>query len=129
MLQIGSLVATPPSTDASRRTTPIAGSATRSDWCGTRTASRWSLGSWSDIGERKHAEEAVAATQQRIEHLLSTSPAVIYSFRAYGDYGPTFISRNVKDLLGYEREEYLQSPDFWRSRVHPEDMVLISTEN
>ena len=44
---------------------------------------------------------------------------MIYSFKATGDYAPTFISQNIKDLLGYDREEYLESPDFWQSRVHP----------
>jgi adenylate cyclase len=83
------------------------------------------VGSWSDITDRKRAEEAAAAAQNRVEYLLACSPAVIYSFKATGDYGPTFISQNVKDLLGYEREEYLESPDFWRSRVHPEDLPRI----
>ena len=83
------------------------------------------VGSWSDISERKRAEEAVAAAQARIEHLLASSPAVIYSFKATGDYAPTFISQNVKDLLGYDREEYLNSPDFWQSRVHPQDSPRI----
>ena len=83
------------------------------------------VGSWSDITERKRAEEAVAAARERIEHLLASSPAVIYSFKATGDYAPTFISQNVKDLLGYDREEYLDSPDFWRVRVHPEDSPRI----
>ena len=46
---------------------------------------------------------------------------MIYSFKATGDFAPTFVSRNIKDLLGYDREEYLESPDFWVSRVHPDD--------
>jgi adenylate cyclase len=83
------------------------------------------VGSWSDITERKRAEEAAAAARDRVEHLLASSPAVIYSFKATGDYAPTFISQNVKDLLGYDREEYLESPDFWRSRLHPEDSLRI----
>ncbi len=83
------------------------------------------VGSWSDITERKRAEEAVAAARDRIEHLLASSPAVIYSFKATGDYAPTFISQNVKDLLGYDPEEYLDSPNFWRSRVHPKDSPRI----
>jgi adenylate cyclase len=83
------------------------------------------VGSWSDITERKRAEAALAAARARIEHLLSSSPAVIYSFKATGDYAPTFISQNVKDLLGYEREEYLHSPDFWQTRIHPQDSPRI----
>jgi adenylate cyclase len=83
------------------------------------------VGSWSDVSERKQAEIAAQAAQARTEHLLATSPAVIYGFRATGDFGPTFISRNIKELLGYECAEYLESPDFWRSRVHPEDLARI----
>jgi adenylate cyclase len=86
------------------------------------------VGSWSDITERKRAEEAVAAARARVEHLLASSPAVIYSFNATGDYAPTFISQNVKELLGYDREEYLDSPDFWRARVHPEDLSRIEKD-
>ena len=50
---------------------------------------------------------------------------MIYAFEASGDYRPTFISQNIKELLGYEPEEYLESPNFWRSRVHPADLVRI----
>lgn len=83
------------------------------------------VGSWSDVTERKQAEAALAAAHQRIEHLLASSPAVIYSFKATGDFAPTFISRNIKDLLGYDREEYLNSADFWQSRLHPQDSPRI----
>ena len=72
------------------------------------------VGSWSDISERKRAEEAAAAARARVEHLLASSPAVIYSFKATGDFAPTFVSQNIKDLLGYEPREYLESPAFWR---------------
>ena len=65
------------------------------------------IGSWSDVTKRKQAEEAAAAASIRVQHLLARSPAVIYAFEAAGDYRPTFISQNIKELLGYEREEYL----------------------
>jgi PAS domain S-box-containing protein len=86
------------------------------------------VGSWSDITERRRAEEAAASARDRIEHLLASSPAVIYSFKAPGDYAPTFISPNVTDLLGYDAEEYLGSPDFWQSRVHPNDRQRILSD-
>ncbi|SIT59385.1 putative Adenylate cyclase [Mesorhizobium prunaredense] len=86
------------------------------------------VGSWSDITDRKRAEESAKAAQDRVEYLLARSPAVIYSFRAAGDYQPTFISRNVKDLLGYEPEEYLENADFWRDRVHPEDLPRVEKD-
>jgi adenylate cyclase len=86
------------------------------------------IGSWSDVTRRKQAEETATAANSRVQHLLARSPAVIYAFEASGDYRPTFISQNIKELLGYEREEYLQSPDFWRSRVHPADLARIEKD-
>ncbi|WP_048709236.1 PAS domain-containing protein [Microvirga massiliensis] len=83
------------------------------------------VGSWSDITARKTAEEAAAAARARIARLLAGSPAVIYSFNATGNYAPTYISENIRDLLGYDPDEYLQSPDFWRERVHPDDLSRI----
>jgi PAS domain S-box-containing protein len=83
------------------------------------------VGSWSDISLRKEAEEAITAERARRDRLLAGSPAVIYSFSATGDYRPTFISENIRDLFGYEPAEYLESSDFWQDRVHPDDLALI----
>ena len=71
------------------------------------------VGSWSDITARKTAEEANATLHARMAQLLTGSPAVIYSYRATGDFAPTFVSANIRDWLGYEPEEYLQNADFW----------------
>src|SRR5262249_16018423 len=86
------------------------------------------VGSWSDITDRKEAEEAVAATRAHIDKLLASSPAVISSFRASGDFRPTYVSQNIKDWLGYEQRDYLDSPDFWRSRVDPADLPRVESE-
>ena len=66
-------------------------------------------------GPQALAEEAVAAARTHVEQLLASSPAVIYSFKASGDFAPTYVSQNIKDWLGYEPRDYLDSPDFWRS--------------
>jgi len=87
------------------------------------------VGSWSDITERKAAEEAKAALHARMAQLLTGSPAVIYSYRATGDFAPTFVSDNIRDWLGYETEEYLKNADFWRSRVHPDDLARVEAES
>ena len=77
------------------------------------------VGSWSDITARKAAEEEKAAAHVRLNQLLMSSPAVIYSYRATGDFAPTFVSQNIKDWLGYEPHEYLESADFWRTLPGP----------
>jgi adenylate cyclase len=85
------------------------------------------VGSWIDVTLRKAAEEEVATTRRRLDYLLARSPAVIYSFEATNDHAPTYISENIKDLLGYEPREYLKGPGFWQSRVHPDDLPRIQS--
>ena len=72
--------------------------------------------------------EQQAAAEDRLAHLLSASPAVIYSFEAAGAYRPTFVSRNIESLFGYQPDEYLKSPDFWRKHIHPEDLARVEAE-
>ena len=86
------------------------------------------VGSWSDVTDRKNAEAAEDAAQARLSALLETAPAVIYSFKASGDYAPTFVSENIKRLLGYCPEKYLEHADFWRNNVHPEDLASVEAE-
>ncbi|MFZ0263296.1 MAG: PAS domain-containing protein, partial [Pseudolabrys sp.] len=69
---------------------------------------------------RRQLKEAKAAAQERLKRLLRSSPAVIYSFKASGDFAPTFVSENISDVLGYAPAEYLEDPSFWRDRVHPD---------
>jgi PAS domain S-box-containing protein len=86
------------------------------------------VGSWSDVSARKLAEIARDAQHARLVQLVGASPAVIYSFRASGDFGPTFVSQNITALLGYEPKEYLGTADFWRRCVHPEDLAGVEAQ-
>jgi PAS domain S-box-containing protein len=78
--------------------------------------------------ERQHVAEVEAAAEQRLAQLLDASPAVIYSFEARGDFAPTFVSANIERLFGYTPSEYLHNPNFWRERVHPEDLAQVERE-
>jgi PAS domain S-box-containing protein len=68
------------------------------------------------------AKEAEESARRRLTSLLGAAPAVIYSFAASGDFSPVFVSDNIENLLGYQPDEYLEDADFWRSRVHPDDL-------
>ena len=87
------------------------------------------VGAWSDVTARKQLGEALAAARERLEHLLSSAPAVIYSYKATGDFAPTFVSQNITDWLGYEPSEYLENPEFWWRCVHPDDRAKVEAES
>jgi PAS domain S-box-containing protein len=74
------------------------------------------------IKARSAAEDALLAAQGRLAHLLASSRVVIFSLEARADHRRTFISENVRDFLGYEAHEVLEDPDFWSTRVHPDDI-------
>src|SRR6516162_8410769 len=59
------------------------------------------------------------------EQRISASPAVIYSFKASGDYAPLFVSNNILDVFGYTEADYLSDASFWRNRVHPDDLARV----
>ena len=86
------------------------------------------VGSWTDITKRKEAEEERETARSRLTLLLGAAPSVIYSFAAYGDFAPTFVSANIAHMLGFSPDQYLQTPDFWRSHVHPDDLAEVEAK-
>ena len=80
------------------------------------------VGSWTDVTERKEAEEAEVEARRQLDVLLGAVPVVVYSFAATGDYKPSYVSPSITRILGYQANEYLTEPDFWRTRVHPDDL-------
>ena len=75
-----------------------------------------------DVTELKQAEQALQATTNRLNFLLNYSPVVIFSCKPAGDYGATFISENIKDILGYETSEFLEDSKFWVNHLHTDDV-------
>jgi len=65
--------------------------------------------------------ENLSAAQERLGHLLRSSPAVIYSRDLDGDRPFTFVGQNLTALLGCGPDALQQDAGFWASRVHAED--------
>ncbi|PTY05698.1 hypothetical protein DB347_15140 [Opitutaceae bacterium EW11] len=71
--------------------------------------------------QRREAEAARLASEARLTHLLTATPAVIYSL-APDVWENTFLSANVVEVLGYEPSAFLGSPNFWFEHTHPDDL-------
>lgn len=78
-----------------------------------------------EAANRRRTQERLARTAQRLEYLVASSPTVIYSCKADGDYPATFVSANVRNLLGYKPSDFTEDPGFWSSHIHPEDAPLM----
>src|SRR6516164_5969327 len=86
------------------------------------------VGAWADITERKAIETELIETRQRLQYLLSVSPAIIYTTKASGDYGCTFVSENLRDIMGYSPIEMTTDPKCWPDHLHPDDTARVMDE-
>jgi PAS domain S-box-containing protein len=86
------------------------------------------IGAIRDITIRHRAEEELKQTKQRLQHVLTSSPAVIYSCNPAGDCATTFISDNVKSELGYDPRKFTENLHFWIDQIHPDDVEYVKTE-
>ncbi|MEH2064356.1 MAG: PAS domain S-box protein [Nostoc sp.] len=78
--------------------------------------------------DRKRVEQELRLANERLQYLLTSSPVVIYSNKTSEDFSTTFISENVKEMVGYEAQEFMENSSFWLNRVHPQDIELISVK-
>ena len=103
---------------------------------GPGEASPEALSDLIEIAIDEAAREQERRTLQRIadiqesahvhfSRLVNASPAVIYCRLASGNFQPTFVSESISRLLDVSAREYLDHPDLWRERVHPDDVARI----
>ncbi|MEG3859850.1 PAS domain-containing protein [Microcoleus sp. herbarium12] len=81
----------------------------------------YSMAAIEDISYRKRAEMELQQLKERLHFLLASNPAVIFTTTPLEDFCTTYISENVKAIVGYDPQEVLADSNFWSSRIHPED--------
>ncbi len=91
-----------------------------------------------DISTRKQVE--IERTQlmliidqqrQRLENILANIPGVVWESRIKpGESNPPvdFVSDYAQQMLGYSVEEWLETPNFWLTIVHPDDHARTAAE-
>jgi len=73
----------------------------------------------TDISERKKADDALKASQQRFMDIVNTTDGIVWEADAT-TFDFSFVSRQAEHLLGYPIADWLK-PDFWRQHLHPDD--------
>ena len=81
-----------------------------------------------DITERRRMQAALRSSRERLGVLLQATPAVIYTAKASGDHGATFISENVTSQTGYTPREFVEDSAFWTNHIHPDDAPRVLAE-
>ena len=90
------------------------------------------------ISERKRAEEdksklgsELERHRRRIEDIVAHVPGVVWEAWGKPDAANQridFVSSHVEKMLGYSEQEWLSTPNFWLTIVHPDDKVRAAAE-
>jgi PAS domain S-box-containing protein len=79
------------------------------------------VGAITDVTEGKLAEIAMQESEARYRTLIERIPAVTFTARLDEKNTFMFISPQVRTMLGFTVEEWLESPGLWMEQMHPED--------
>src|ERR1035437_1969351 len=65
-------------------------------------------------------DAALSLSQQKMEALINSIDGIVWE-RTPDRTRFTFISRQSKDILGYEPQVWLDTPNFWEEKLQPQD--------
>ena len=85
-----------------------------------------------DITEHKESETVLRKSEEKFRKVLQNIHEVVYSIKVaeIATGGPVeLVSNHVRDILGYEPDEFLRDSTLWFRILHPEDVpgVIEST--
>ncbi|WP_228282618.1 PAS domain S-box protein [Rubrobacter tropicus] len=83
----------------------------------------------SDALSRARLHARIKEAEERYRALVENVPAVVYIDAADESNSALYRSPFVRDVLGYEPEEFLHDPMFWQNILHPEDRERVLAEN
>lgn len=74
-----------------------------------------------EITDQKQAEKTLQENEHRLDTLVRTSPAVIYSVDLKNDYSLSFVSQKIETIFGYTVADCMSEQNFWKNRLHPDE--------
>ncbi len=85
------------------------------------------VGATTDISKRKRAEEALKASESKLNRVLENVNAGICFFRVFPDktLKYEYCSPGCQQIFGYTAAEFMADTKLWWSRIVPEDIETI----
>jgi diguanylate cyclase (GGDEF)-like protein/PAS domain S-box-containing protein len=80
-------------------------------------------GTLLDVTEEQRFGAALEGAERKQADLIESLDGIFWE--GYADKpGMTFVSSQVRRILGYEPEEWISNPSFWEEHIHPDDLEL-----
>jgi PAS domain S-box-containing protein len=72
--------------------------------------------------EKLEAERQLRQIEERQTAIVRSLPIALYSARLKGRFsGPRFVSEGMAHAIGFPAARFVEDPDLWPERIHPED--------
>jgi PAS domain S-box-containing protein len=72
--------------------------------------------------EKLEAERQLRQIEERQTAIVRSLPIALYSARLKGRFsGPRFVSEGMAQAIGFPAARFVEDPDLWPERIHPED--------
>ncbi|ADQ13681.1 PAS domain-containing protein [Halanaerobium hydrogeniformans] len=82
-----------------------------------------------NITEQKNIEAELKTNREKLEHLISETTAVIYSYQVIANsHKILYINKNVKNVLGFSADEFIDNEEFHLNCVHPDDREIVKAK-
>ena len=65
-------------------------------------------------------------TNEFLSLLLESMPVAVYTCKAGGDFGATYISKNIAALTGYKPKDFTSNSEFWFDNIHHDDQQMVN---
>jgi PAS domain S-box-containing protein len=83
------------------------------------------LGVVWDVSGIKHAQHQLLEATQRLDYLVTESPAVVFTYNLHPQPHLNYISGNLTTILGWRPEQFTENLQLWNECIHPADLPLI----
>lgn len=87
---------------------------------------------WKDLREelqeRRAAHEKLKQTEERYRELVENIDEIFYTVRLTDEpFGGRvlYVSEQIRTLLGYSPDEFIQNPKLWLDIIHPDDVHVL----
>ena len=85
------------------------------------------MGTHQDITDRKNAEEQLRTRERWIQQIVANTPSVVFSYTLdqHNILDILFVNHKVKEIMGYDPEQFIHAREFWEGCIHPEDLERV----
>ena len=63
--------------------------------------------------------------KSRIGEIVNTIPVIFFARTPMPEYAMTFVSKNISQLLGYDKDKFMAHSGFWHAHIHQDDLPKV----